>query len=102
VFGLDGKVWIYDGQTGRRLWSSEPLGSGVGAEDGLLVADVDEDGRPEIFVNAGNLGIRLYEVRPVVLSAICGAAAAGAGAGLLLCAAAALKRRTTQRQGLPP
>jgi uncharacterized repeat protein (TIGR01451 family) len=62
-------ISIRDGGSGRELWSSGPLrfaffGSPqeVGRNDSLIVDDVDADGKLEIFVNLGRLGIRIYEI----------------------------------------
>ncbi|MET0552699.1 MAG: hypothetical protein ABW221_06660 [Vicinamibacteria bacterium] len=60
---------IRDGGSGTELWSSGPLrfaffGSPreVGRSDSLVVDDVDADGKLEIFVNLGTLGVRIYEI----------------------------------------
>jgi hypothetical protein len=60
-------VSIVDGRDGRTLWQSERLAgdsffSSVGVNDSLLVADIDLDGRPEIMVNTGRVGVDIYEV----------------------------------------
>jgi hypothetical protein len=67
VFAVAGFVSIVDGREGRTLWQSERLGgdpffSLVGVNDSILVADIDLDGRPEIMVNTGRVGVDIYEV----------------------------------------
>jgi uncharacterized repeat protein (TIGR01451 family) len=71
VFAMEDRLYIYDGRTGTQAWASPIIGGrpgyagdGVGADDSLLVADVDEDGRLEIVVNLGDTGLRVYEIRP--------------------------------------
>jgi len=39
-------------QDGRRIWSSEPVNSGVGSESGLAIEDLDGDGKYEVVFNA--------------------------------------------------
>jgi hypothetical protein len=67
VFAVADVVSIVDGRDGRTLWQSERLAgdsffSSVGVNDSLLVADIDLDGRPEIMVNTGRVGVDIYEV----------------------------------------
>lgn len=63
VLALREEVVIYDGRfPSERLWRSGLIGSGVGGDDGLLVADLDEDGRIEILVSLGLIGVRVFEV----------------------------------------
>ncbi len=62
VFGLSDEVRVQDGATGTVVWSSGDIGNAVGDQDSLRVADVDGDGNLEIFVNLGEVGVRLYEV----------------------------------------
>jgi hypothetical protein len=69
VFAVEGEVWIVHGRTGAVLWRSERLDGQsfsptVGVHDSLLVADVDLDGRQEILVNTGRVGVDIYEIPP--------------------------------------
>lgn len=68
VFCVGDEVIIRDGVTGTARWTSGLLRQQgdevVGAEDSLLVADIDEDGRREILVNIGDIGLRLFEIVP--------------------------------------
>lgn len=67
VLASDDALQIRDGASGALLWSSGPLlydyyQAQLGAYDSLVVDDIDGDGRVEIFVNLGYLGVRIYEV----------------------------------------
>jgi hypothetical protein len=64
VFAAADRVHLVDGATGVTEWVSEDLGSEVGWIDSLLVGDVDEDGVPEIWVNAGPVGHLIFGVVP--------------------------------------
>lgn len=68
VFCVRNEVIIRDGADGHEWWRSLPLpppgffDPQVGKLDSLLVADVDEDGKLEIVVNLGRIGLRVYEI----------------------------------------
>ncbi|MEM7351890.1 MAG: FG-GAP-like repeat-containing protein [Acidobacteriota bacterium] len=62
IFGVADSVRVQSGASGAVLWSSGDIGTAVGNQDSLLVADVDADGNLEIFVNLGEVGVRLYAV----------------------------------------
>lgn len=68
VLASNNTLQIHDGANGSLLWSSGPLlydyfyQGQVGALDSLMVDDIDGDGRIEILVNLGDLGIRIYEI----------------------------------------
>lgn len=68
VLAADEHVLIRDGATGIERWNSGRVRhgyyQGVGARDSLLVADIDVDGRLEIFVNLGSIGVRVWELPP--------------------------------------
>src|SRR5262249_14417567 len=55
---------VIDGATRQEAWASGVLGSGVGADDSLLVGDFDRDGHVEVMVNRGLEGIVLLEASP--------------------------------------
>jgi uncharacterized repeat protein (TIGR01451 family) len=61
----DDRILIQDAG-GAMVWDSGKLRYGyqpvVGAQDSLLVADVDDDGKLEILVGLGGLGLREYEI----------------------------------------
>jgi VCBS repeat protein len=87
-------VHVVDGRSRFREWSSERIGSEVGRFDSLILADLDGDGRTEIFVNRGPLGVRVYEVAgqpsdcqvpapDVRASLLAGLCAASVGLGLV-------------------
>lgn len=61
VFGAADQVRLVDGLSRSLVWSSGHIGVNVGAEDSLLVADIDGDGKREVTVNTG-IGVRVYEV----------------------------------------
>jgi VCBS repeat protein/dockerin type I repeat protein len=64
VFGQDSRIVIEDGRApAYPLWDSGPTGIGVGRDDSLFVADIDRDGRLEIVVNAGEVGVQVFEIR---------------------------------------
>jgi hypothetical protein len=63
VLAAGDEVRIHDGASpSTELWNSGVIGSGVGALDSILVADVDEDGKVEIVVNVGPTGLAVFEV----------------------------------------
>ena len=68
TFAVEGTISIIDGRSRATLWQSEPVASSwpftpeVGANDSILVADIDGDGRQEIMVNTGRIGVDIYEV----------------------------------------
>jgi len=63
VLAFEEEVAVYDGRSpAERLWHSGLIGSSVGADDSLRVADFDEDGRLEILVNLGAIGLKIYQV----------------------------------------
>lgn len=65
IFGLDGQVRIEDFVEHKQLWNSgSPLDFGVGANDSLIVADIDQNGLLDIFVNDGITGVRAFEIAP--------------------------------------
>src|SRR5262249_52278498 len=67
AFALSNTLAVHDGRTGRLAWSSGPIGSrsdghdwdAMGANDSLHIADVDDDGRPDLVVNLG-MGFQVY------------------------------------------
>lgn len=62
VFAAADRVYLVDGATALPEWISEDLGDNVGIYDSLLVGDVDEDGVPEIWVNAGYIGHIIFGI----------------------------------------
>ena len=60
------ELQIRDGETGATLWVSGPLLPHTywhaGQRDALLVEDIDGDGRLEILVDLGYIGIREFEI----------------------------------------
>lgn len=62
AYALNGEVFMRSGADGSILWRSGLLGDGVGVEDSLHIADVDEDGAKELLVNIGSTGFRLYGI----------------------------------------
>jgi uncharacterized repeat protein (TIGR01451 family) len=64
VFCVRNEMLIRDGATGTTYWTSGWLGfaGDVGARDSLLLADLDQDGLQEIFVNLGRIGVRVFEI----------------------------------------
>jgi uncharacterized repeat protein (TIGR01451 family) len=67
VIVTDDTISVRDGVGGAELWTSGRLRYGFGQTeagryDSLIVDDVDADGKTEIFVNLGALGVRIYEV----------------------------------------
>jgi hypothetical protein len=62
TLAVAGRVSVYDGIDRSVLWRSEWLGDDVGANDSLLLADIDWDGRLELMVNTGRVGVDIYEV----------------------------------------
>ncbi len=62
AFGVADEVRVLDGFTGGVVWSSGDIGTAVGDQDSLRIADVDADGNLEIMVNLGEVGVRLYEI----------------------------------------
>ena len=67
VIVTEDTISVRDGVGGAELWNSGRLRYGFGQTeagryDSLIVDDVDADGKMEIFVNLGALGIRIYEV----------------------------------------
>jgi len=79
AFALNGEVFVYDGATNAVAWSSGVLGYSAGAEDSLLIGDVDGDGVLELVVSMGTSGFRVYEGGPLRLFA--GDATVGEAAG---------------------
>jgi hypothetical protein len=69
AFAVNDEVSIIDGVTGGLAWSSGVIGDEVGAQDSLLIADVDGDGVLELMVNIGYTGFRVYEGGPLRLFA---------------------------------
>ena len=63
VFVVDGRVFVVLGDTMKPWWVSGFLGIGAGEADSLLVRDFDRDGRMEIWVNMGEIGLAMFEVR---------------------------------------
>lgn len=64
IFALNNKIKIQDGSAPEStIWSSETLGTGVGAFDSLTVGDVDGDGLTEIAVNIGVNGLQIFEIQ---------------------------------------
>ena len=64
AFAVNNEVFVYDGGTNALAWSSGVIGNEVGAQDSLLIADVDADGVLELMVNIGYTGFRVYEGGP--------------------------------------
>jgi uncharacterized repeat protein (TIGR01451 family) len=66
VLSVEDVVRVRDGAAGTELWNSGRLrwafSSEVGVYDSIEVADIDGDGRTEIMVNIGTIGLRVYEV----------------------------------------
>ena len=62
AFATDGTVRIVQGLTGATLWESGWIGSGTAEQDSLLIADIDWDGRLELMVNTGHVGVDIYDV----------------------------------------
>jgi hypothetical protein len=61
LFCVADRLRIVDGATGHTPFVSDVLGSGVGAHDSLLAADVDGDGAIEVVVNLGPYGLMVFE-----------------------------------------
>lgn len=63
VLAQEREVLVVDGLfSDEVLWRSGPIGDDVGRLDNLRVADIDEDGKTEILVSLGRLGVKVYEV----------------------------------------
>lgn len=62
VFASADRVHIVDGRTMLPVWVSDDIGDDVGRWDGVVVADLEGDGRMEIWVNAGEIGHAVFEV----------------------------------------
>lgn len=62
VVARGGRLSFIDGRNQRVLWESDYLGRNAGSPDGLLLADIDRDGRLELMVNNGETGLEIYEV----------------------------------------
>ncbi|WP_224372617.1 FG-GAP-like repeat-containing protein [Hyalangium versicolor] len=93
VFANGERLRIVNGSSRAEAWSSEVLGTNVGAQDSLLVADLDGDQRPEITVNVGTNGFMIFDVGPgggmasydpVLQTPRCGTADVSCDSGLLL------------------
>jgi hypothetical protein len=74
TFAVGNEVFVHDGVTNAILWSSgvlgtDVIGSQVGAQDSLLIADVDGDGFLELMVSLGYSGFRVYDSGPLRLVA---------------------------------
>jgi hypothetical protein len=69
AFAINNEVFVYDGGTNALVWSSGVIGDSVGAQDSLLIADVDADGVLELLVSLGLTGFRVYEGGPLRLFA---------------------------------
>ena len=64
VFAASDRLRVQDGRSPSvPLWRSEPVGVGVGDDDSLVVGDIDQDGRLEILVNVGQVGLQVWEIR---------------------------------------
>lgn len=63
VFCLQSSLAIENGLPGQGLmYLGSVIGDEVGRNDSLRVGDIDEDGLIEIIVNAGVIGLHVYEV----------------------------------------
>jgi len=62
VFAAADRVHLVNGATSVLEWVSEDLGQDVGIHDSLVVGDVDGDGDPEIWVNAGYIGHVIFGI----------------------------------------
>src|SRR6185436_3810384 len=81
VFAVDGELFVYGSGGSSLLWRSGWLGdiappyeAHVGWADGLMVADIDLDGRPEIVIGCGITGFRVFEVPPSTVVSVSDAA----------------------------
>jgi hypothetical protein len=63
LFVVDGCLSVADATDGQLVLSTDFLGASAGAQDSLVVGDVDADQEPEVFLNAGT-GVLLIELRP--------------------------------------
>jgi hypothetical protein len=93
VFAHQDRLHVVNGSTGGYEWSSDLLGTQVGAHDSLLVADLDADGRLEMVINVGTVGFRVFEARAgeqlasydaVLRAPRCATAGVSCDSGLLL------------------
>jgi len=63
VFAMNDRLQVYDGRApSNRLFTGDRIGSGVGRDDSLEVADIDQDGLTEILVNVGTVGLQVWEI----------------------------------------
>ena len=62
VVSSDNRVYIVDGRTTGVVWVSDHLGAEVGRYDSLVVADIDWDGKLEIWVSGGAASNLVFEI----------------------------------------
>ena len=62
VLSSDNRVYVVDGRTTNVVWVSDHLGAEVGRYDSLVVADVDWDGKLEIWVSGGAASSLIFEI----------------------------------------
>ena len=62
VFCVADGIKIANGLTGTLIYSGSDLGYNVGRYDSLRVGDPDGDGKPEVVVNLGDLGVLIQEI----------------------------------------
>ncbi|NJL29469.1 MAG: hypothetical protein HC897_17075 [Thermoanaerobaculia bacterium] len=61
VLGLGGTLLLHDGATALPVWQSPYLGTGTGADDALIVADLDADGVVEAMIGTVR-GVVIYRL----------------------------------------
>lgn len=62
VFASGERLRIINGDTLTEEWNSGVIGTAVGAQDGLFVANIDGDSSLEVVVNTGVVGLMVYDV----------------------------------------
>ena len=62
TFVVDGVASVVSGRGRAILWQSAWMGRDAGIHDSLLLADIDEDGRLELMINTGAVGVDIYEI----------------------------------------
>jgi len=56
------KIAYKDSGPNWQIWSSPFIANSAGAFDSVVVADIDADGRQEVFMGDGVMGVRIYEI----------------------------------------
>lgn len=56
------KIAYKDSDPAWQIWSSPFIADSAGAYDSVVVDDLDADGRQEVFMGDGAMGVRIYEI----------------------------------------